>query len=108
MSFTEQCPDCPDGSGAFNYAFSADGTLGFIDQAGNAIIEYDSYDIAYRLLGDESYDTMELLDKRAIRFTRNAEHFGKLAEIIPLMREAFYVAIKDAEDKFNIEMPKYV
>jgi len=24
------------------------------------------------------------------------------------MREAFYAAIADAENKFNIEMPKYV
>jgi len=108
MSFTEKCPDCPDGSGAFNYAFAADGKLGFIDETGNAIIEYDSYDIAYRLLGDESYDIMEFLGEGAMRFTRNAGHFGKLAELMPLMREAFYAAIADAENKFNIEMPKYV
>lgn len=108
MSFTEKCPDCPDGSGAFHYAFAFDGTLGFIDQEGDAIVEYESYDIAYRLLGDESYDTMELLDKGGLRFIQNVEHFVKLAELLPLMREAFYVAIADAENKFNIEMPKYV
>ena len=107
MSFTEKCPDCPDGSGAFHYAIEADGTLRFIDQLGNAIVKYDSYDIAYRLLRDESYDTMELLEKGVLRFIQNIEHFVKLAELLPLMREAFYVAIADAENKFNIEMPKY-
>ena len=108
MSFTEKCPDCPDGSGAFHYAFASDGTLVFIDQEGEAIIEYDSYDIAYRLLGDESYDTMELLEKGELRFIQNIEHFVKLAELLPLLREAFYVAIADAENKFNIEIPKYL
>jgi hypothetical protein len=107
MSFTEKCPDCPDGSSAFHYAFESDGTLGFIDHEGDAIIEYDSYDIAYRLLGDESYDTMELLEKGGLRFLQNIEHFMKLGELLPLMREAFYVAITDAENKFNIEIPKY-
>jgi len=108
MSFTEKCPDCPDGSGAFHYAFESDGTLRFIDHEGDAVIEYDSYDIAYRLLGDESYDTMELFNKGLLRFIKNTEHFVKLTQLLPLMREAFYVAIADAENKFNIEMPKYV
>ncbi len=108
MSFTEKCPDCPDGSGAFHYAFASDGTLGFIDEEGDAIIEYDSYDIAYRLLGDGSFDAIELLDKGSLRFTQNVEHSVKLAVLLPLLREAFYVAIADAENKFNIEMPKYL
>jgi hypothetical protein len=108
MSFTERCPDCPDGSGALHYAFASDGTLSFVDHEGDAIIEYDSYDIAYRLLGDESYHIMELFHKGVLRFIQNIEHFAKLTEFLPLMREAFYVAIADAENKFNIEMPKYV
>jgi len=108
MSFTEKCPDCPDGSGGFHYQFASDGTLRFIDQEGDAIIEYDSYDIAYRLLGDGSYDTMELLNQGSLRFVEKAEHFVKLAELISLMREAFYEALADAEKKFNIEMPKYL
>ena len=108
MSFTEKCPDCPNGSGAFNYAFALDGTLGFIEEEGDAIIEYDSYDIAYRLLGDENYNTIELLDKGGVRFIQHVDHFIKLAELLPLMREAFYVSIADAEYKFNIEMPKFI
>jgi hypothetical protein len=107
MSFTEKCPDCPDGSGGFHYQFASDGTLEFTDQVGEAIVEYDSYDIAYRLLGDADYDSMELLSKGSIRFEEEAEHFVKLAELVSLMREAFYVAIEEAENKFNIEMPKY-
>ncbi len=51
---------------------------------------------------------MELFDKGGLRFIKNIEHFVKLADLLPLMREAFYVAIADAENKFNIEMPKYV
>jgi hypothetical protein len=108
MSFTEKCPDCPDGSGAFHYAFASDGTLGFVEREGDAIVEYDSYDIGYRLLGDETCDIRELLNKGVFRFVKNIEHFVKLAELLPLMREAFYVAIADAENKFNIEMPKYM
>lgn len=108
MSFTEKCPDCPDGRGAFHYKFASDGTLEFIDQEGQAIVEYDSYDIAYRLLADANYDITELIAKGSVRFLAYMEHFVKLGEFLPLMREAFYVAIAEAEKKFNIEMPKYL
>jgi hypothetical protein len=108
MSFTERCPDCPDGSGAFHYAFASDGTLSFVDHEGDAIVEYDSYDIGYRLLGDETFDARELLKKGEFRHVKNTEHFVKLMKVLPLMQEAFYVAIADAENKFNIEMPKYI
>lgn len=107
ISFTERCTDCPDGSEAFHYHFSSDGTIEFVDHEGEAIIEYDSYDIAYRLLGDESYNTAEALGRGELRFIQGIEHFVKLGELLPLMREAFYVAIAEAEKKFNIEMPKY-
>jgi hypothetical protein len=107
VSFTEKCPDCPDGSGAFHYQFASDGTLEFTHHEGGAIIEYDSYDIGYRLLGDANYDAMEQLENGSIRYSKNLEDFVKLAELLPLMREALYVAIADAENKFNIEMPKY-
>jgi hypothetical protein len=108
MSFTEKCPDCPDGSDGFHYRFASDGTLEFTDQVGEAIIEHDSYDIAYRLLGDADYDSMELLGNGSIRFVEKTDHFVKLAELMPLMREAFYSALADAERKFNIKMPKYL
>ena len=107
VSFTEKCPDCPDGSGAFHYQFASDGTLEFTNTEGGAIIEYDSYDIGYRLLGDPNYDAMEQLEKGAVRYSKNLDDFVKLAELLPLMREALYVAIADAENKFNVEMPKY-
>ncbi len=106
-SFTEKCPDCPDGTGAFHYKFSSDGTLEFTNQEGAAIIEYDSYDIGYRLLGDPSYDALELIEKGAVRYSENLDDFVKLAELLPQMREALNVAIADAENKFNVEMPKY-
>ena len=108
MSFTEKSPDCPDGSGAFHYGFASDGTLSFIDHEGDAIVEYDSYDIGYRLIGDETCDARGLLKKGEFRYVKNTEHFVKLMKVLPLMREAFYVAIADAENKFNIEMPKYI
>jgi hypothetical protein len=107
VSYTEKCPDCPDGSGAFHYQFAADGTLEFTNKEGGAVIEYDSYNIGYRLLADENYDGMELLEKGQIRHSGNLEHFILLAELLPLLREALFAAIADAEKKFNIEMPKY-
>jgi hypothetical protein len=107
VSFTEKCPDCPDGSGEFNYQFASDGTIEFTNQEGGAIIEYDSYDIGFRLLADEHYDGMELLEKGEIRYSKNLDDFFKLLEVLPLLREALHVAVVDAERKFNIEMPKY-
>ena len=108
MSFTEKCPDCPDGRGAFHYAFAPDGTLEFVEQEGDAILEYNSYDIGYRLLADENCDMMELLNRGELRFVQGIEYFLKLGEVLPLMREALYAAIAEAEKKFNIEMPKYL
>ena len=107
MSFSERCPDCPDGSGGFHYQFAADGTLEFTDQEGAAVVEYDSYDIGYRLLGDPSFDTLEALSKGTLRFPAKMDHFFKLSELMPLMREAFNAAIAEAEKKFKVEMPKY-
>ncbi len=49
-----------------------------------------------------------MLEEGVLRFIQNIEHFLKLTELLPLMREAFYVAIADAENEFNVEMPKYL
>jgi hypothetical protein len=83
VSFTEKCPDCPDGSGAFHYQFASDGTLEFTHHEGGAIIEYDSYDIGYRLLGDANYDAMEQLENGAIRYSKNLGLPLGLAYIVP-------------------------
>ncbi len=107
MSFTEKSPDCPNGLGGFSYEFSSDGTVQFVDHEGDAIIEYDSYEIGYRLVGDPNYDPVVPMKEGKLRYTKNAEQFVKLVPIIPLLHEAFYDAIKEAEAKFNIEMPKY-
>jgi hypothetical protein len=108
MSFTEKCPDCPDGRGEFTYEFSYDGTVQFVDHEGDAVIEYDSYEIGYRIAGDPGYDPGVPMKEGKLRYAKNVEQFVKLVPVIPLMHEAFQTAIKEVEEKFNIEMPKYM
>jgi hypothetical protein len=108
MSFTEKCPDCPNGLGEFTYEFSSDGTVQFVDHEGDAVIEYDSYEIGYRIAGDLSYDPVVPMKEDKLRYPKNVEQFIKLLPVIPLLHEAFYAAIREAEEKFNIEMPKYL
>ena len=38
---------------------------------------------------------------------KSPEVFSRMMPIQPLMREAFRVAIEDAEKEFDIELPKY-
>lgn len=106
-SFSEKTPDSPSGTGYFSYAFDPDGTLEFIEEVGEAIVEYDSYEIGHRALADSGVDAAKLMAEGKLRFTKNAELFTKLIPLIPLMREAYYAVIEAVDEKFNVEMPKY-
>ncbi len=107
-SFTEKTPDSPSGTGYFSYKFTSDGTLEFMDREGEAVVEYDSYEIGHRALADASVDASKLMEEGKLRFTKNAELFTKLIPLIPLMREAYYAVIKNVEKQFNVEMPRYL
>ena len=41
-----------------------------------------------------------------LRYTKNVKQFVKLVPVLSLFTEAFNAAIKEAEEKFKIEMPK--
>ncbi|MFO8010970.1 MAG: hypothetical protein R6U89_09180 [Dehalococcoidia bacterium] len=106
-SFTERVPDAPDGKGYFSYAHGPDGTLYFMEEEGNAVIEYDSYALGLQMLGDENCSFAEQVKAGRVRFIRNAQDFAKMAALQPLQREAFRVAIEETEKKFDLELPKY-
>lgn len=106
-SFTEKTPDSPSGTGYFSYAFASDGTLDFIEEVGEAIVEYNSYEIGHRALADPGVDAGKLMAEGKLRFTENAELFTKLIPLIPLMREAYYAVLDEVNEKFDVEMPKY-
>ncbi len=107
-SFMEKAPDSPSGTGFFSYSFDADGTMRFIENEGEAVVEYDFYEIGHRALADPNVDARKLMEEGKLRFIKNAELFTKLIPLIPLMREAYYAIVEDVEKKFNVDMPKYL
>lgn len=107
LSFTERVPDAPDGKGYFSYAFDARGRLGFMEGQGQAIAEYDSYELGLRLLSDASMDAPKALADGRFRIISKPEHWGALTSVMPLLRAACHRAIDEAETKFGLELPKY-
>ena len=106
-SFTEKTPDSPSGNGMFSYAFAQDGTLGFIEEEGESVVEYDSYDIGHHALADPNVDAAKLAAEGKLRFVKNPELLIKLVCLVPLMREAYYAVMDQVEEKFGVEMPRY-
>ena len=75
---------------------------------GDAVIEYDSYDIGYRIAMDTTYDPVEPMKEGKLRYAKNVEQFVKLAPVVRIFHEAFCAAMEETEMKFNVEMPKYL
>jgi len=106
-TFTEKAPDAPNRAGRYHFGFRSDGAFEFRDEEGDAIVEWDTYALAYRALGDESYNPEKDIVEGRCRYTKNPENFLMAQGIIGAFREALRVAIADAEKKFNVELPKF-
>ena len=107
LSFTERVPDSPDGKGYFSYAFDAQGRLEFMEGEGEAVAEYDSYELGLRLLSDESMDAPQAIADGRFRIISRPEHWGALTGVMHLLRATCHRAIEEAEVKFDLELPKY-
>ncbi len=106
-TFTEKAPDTPNGASCYHFGFRSDGAFEFRDEEGDAIVEWDTYALAYRTLGDERYNPEKDIAEGRCRYTKNPEHFGIASGIIPAFREALKVAIAETEEKYGVELPKY-
>ena len=107
VSFTERVPDAPDGKGAFSYAFDENGRIEFTQEEGQAIAEYGSYELGLRMLSDADFDPREQIEQGRFRITRGPEHWDALMRLLPLLSRACHRAIEEAEEKFDLELPKY-
>jgi len=107
LSFTERVPDAPDGKGYFSYAFDELGHLDFMQGQGQAIAEYDSYELGLRLLGDPSMDAQSALADGRFRIISKPEDWAALTGVMPLLRATCHRAIEEAEARFDLELPKY-
>jgi hypothetical protein len=106
-SFTERVPDTPDGLGYFSYAFDAEGRLGFIEGEGQAVAEYESYELGFRLLSDPNIDARKHRKDGSFRIISGAERWAALTSVLPFLRESCQRAIEEAEERFDLELPKY-
>jgi hypothetical protein len=106
-SFTERVPDAPDGKGHFSYAFAEDGSLDFTEGEGDAIAEYDSYELGLRMLSDECCDGMKQIEEGRFRMLTKPEQWAALMGLLPILRKACRMAIEIAEREFDLELPKY-
>jgi hypothetical protein len=107
LSYTERVPDAPDGKGYFSYAFDELGQLDFMEGKGQAVAEYDSYELGLRLLSDASLDAPSALADGRFRIISRPEDWGALAAVMPLLRKSCQRAIEEAETRFGLELPKY-
>jgi hypothetical protein len=108
-SFTEKAPDMP--VGKLNYSFTSDGTWKFDwkskKDTGETTINYVDFENGYRALADEKYDYMRAYEKGIFTLSPSADDALRMAPIMPNMIKSFIKAIRDAEKKFSIELPKY-
>jgi len=107
LSFTERVPDAPDGKAGFSYAFDENGRIDFTQEEGRAVAEYDSYELGFRMLSDAGFDPQEQIEQGRFRVIRGAEHWHALMCLLPLLRRACHRAIEEAEDEFDLELPRY-
>ena len=107
LSFTERVPDAPDGKGYFSYAFAENGSVDFMEGEGDAVAEYDSYELGFRMLSDESIDPTTPIAEGRFRIITRPEHWRALMTLLPILRDACRDAIEEAEKKFDVELPKY-
>jgi hypothetical protein len=106
-TFTERAPDAPNQRGGYHFGFAPDGSFVMRDEEGDALVEWDSYNLAYRALSDSTFDQMPEIEAGRCRYTRNAEQFGELMAVIDCFRSALKDAIAETEARFDVELPKY-
>jgi hypothetical protein len=106
-SFTERVPDAPDGKGYFSYAFADDGRLDFMEGEADAVAEYDSYEIGFRMLSDASFDGQKQIEEGRFRIISQPQRWEALMGLLPLLRSACRRAVEEAEETFGLELPKY-
>jgi hypothetical protein len=107
MSFTERSPDAPGGQGGFNFAFDAEGRVGFRQEEGEAVAEYASYEFGYRLLGDPDMDASGFIEDGSFRIVSGAERWATLMILRPLLRAVFHRVVDETEEKFDLALPRY-
>jgi hypothetical protein len=107
LSFTERMPDAPDGKGYFSYSFAEDGTVQFMDGEAGAVAEYESYEFGFRLLSDPTFDGTKAIEEGLFRIISEPEQWLALGSLIPILRTACHVAIEEAEEHFDLQLPKY-
>ncbi|MFN8624875.1 MAG: hypothetical protein U0587_02650 [Candidatus Binatia bacterium] len=107
MSFTERVPDAPDGKGYFSYVFAADGSVQFMEGEGDAVAAYESYELGFRMLSDDTLDVAQPIASGRFRMISKPERWRILMSLIPILRDACRRAIEDAEREFDVELPKY-
>jgi len=106
-SFTERVPDAPDGQPYFSYRVGEDGSVTFIEAQGEAIAEYDNYELGFRMLSDEHVDGATEIAAGRFRILTQPEKWATLMSLLPILRQSCRTAIEEAERIFEIELPKY-
>jgi hypothetical protein len=107
MSFTERVPDAPDGKAYFSYVFGHDGSVEFMEGEGEAVAAYDSYELGFRMLSDETLDLAQPIATGRFQMISKPEQWQTLMRLIPILRSACRQAIADAEREFDVDLPKY-
>lgn len=93
-----------------NYSFDQDGTLKFDFESdkdtGKTIITYKDFENRYRALTDRNHDYPKVLREDISKIEPSTEDALKIAPMMLDMIEAFIKALRDAEKKFKVQLPK--
>jgi hypothetical protein len=107
--FTEKCPDSP--LPVINYHFSTDGVLVFDwdkeEATGDTIVTYVDFETGWRAMVDRSYDTLDAFSRGLFKLEPTPDVGLKMFPLMEDMVEAYTEAVKDAEKKFAVRLPRH-
>jgi hypothetical protein len=78
-----------------------------MDGEGDAIAEYDSYELGLRMLSDEHCDAAKQIEEGRFRMITKPEQWAALMRLLPILRKACQMAIDEAEQVFDLDLPKH-
>jgi len=107
--FTDKAPDMP--LGKLNYTITEDGSWKFDfeskEDTGDTVIAYADFENGYRAAADINYDYVKAVEEGKFKIEGSFEDAMKVGLMMSDIVKAFAKAIRDAEKKFSVELPKY-
>lgn len=97
LGFHRESPGCPGRKELFQLCDRSRGSRRLHGGEGEAIAEYDSYELGFRMLADASIDAGEQIEAGRFRILREPELWSALMSLLPILRQACRRAVEGAD-----------